>query len=59
MTRLFALACAGLLAGCQSAGLPPLATVPHVEMNSFMGDWYVIAHITPYPDRNAWTAIGS
>ncbi len=59
MTRLFALACAGLLAGCQSAGLPPLATVPHVDLNRFMGDWYVIAHIPTYPERNAWNAIES
>jgi apolipoprotein D and lipocalin family protein len=27
--------------------LPPLKTVPHVELDRYMGDWYVFAHI-PY-----------
>lgn len=56
---LFALGCAGLLAGCQSAPLPALDTVSRVDLPRFMGDWYVIAHIPTWPERNAWNAIES
>ncbi len=59
MRRLFALLCGGFLAGCQSAPLPPMATVPQVDLNRFMGDWYVIAHIPTFPERNAYDAIES
>lgn len=30
---------------CQSATLPPLDTVGRVDLQRFLGDWYVIAHI--------------
>lgn len=56
---LFTLACAGLLAGCQTSTLPPLDTVARVDLQRFMGDWYVIAHIPTWPERNAWNAIES
>lgn len=59
MRRLMTLACAGLLAGCQTAPLPPLEVVPRVEIERFMGDWYVIAHIPTWPERNAWNAVES
>ena len=59
MKRLLCLLSLGLLAGCQSAPLPPLATVPRVDLDRFMGDWYVIAHIPTWPERNAWNAIES
>ena len=59
MKRLLCLLTAGLLAGCQSAPLPPLTTVPQVDLDRFMGDWYVIAHIPTWPERNAWNAIES
>lgn len=59
MRRLLALVCAGLLAGCQTAPLPPLDVVPRVELERFMGDWYVIAHIPTWPECNAWNAVES
>ena len=59
MKRLLCLLSLGLLAGCQSASLPPLTTVPQVDLERFMGDWYVIAHIPTWPERNAWNAIES
>ncbi len=31
----------------KTAPLPPLVTVPHVDLPRYMGDWYVFAHI-PY-----------
>jgi apolipoprotein D and lipocalin family protein len=59
MKRLLCFLTAGLLAGCQSASLPPMTTVPQVDLDRFMGDWYVIAHIPTWPERNAWNAIES
>ena len=59
MRRLVALLCAGLLAGCKTASLPPLEQVSRVDLARFMGDWYVIAHIPTWPERNAWNAVES
>ena len=59
MRRLLALVSAALLTGCQTAPLPPLDSVPHVDLQRFMGDWYVIAHIPTWPERNAWNAVES
>ncbi len=56
---LLVLASAGLLSCCQSAPLPPLDTVAKVDLQRFMGDWYVIAHIPTFPERNAWNAVES
>lgn len=54
-----ALVCIGLIAGCQSSTPPPLDTVSRVDLKRFMGDWYVIAHIPTWPERNAWNAVES
>jgi len=51
---------AGLVAlatGC--AHHPPLPAVSAVDLPRFMGDWYVIAHIPSYPEREAYDAIES
>lgn len=53
------LACVGLLTGCETDALPPLDSVPRVDLERFMGDWYVIAHIPTWPERHAWNAIES
>ncbi len=37
----------GAFAGCSSPALPPLRTVGHVDMDRYLGRWYVIANI-PY-----------
>ena len=48
-----------LLAACQSNPLPPLATVAHVDLQRFMGDWYVIASIPTFIEKGAHNAVES
>jgi len=50
-------ACA-MLAGCAHSP-PTIAPVKKVELERFMGDWYVIAHIPSRPERDAYNAIES
>lgn len=47
---------AALVAGC-SGNVRPIAPVAEVDLNRFMGDWYVIAHIPSRPERGAYNAI--
>ena len=47
-----------LLSGCQ-ASLPPLATVEQVDLERFMGDWYVIANIPTFIEQGAHNAVES
>ena len=35
----------------------PIPLVKYVDLERFMGAWYVIAHIPSYPERNAFNAI--
>jgi apolipoprotein D and lipocalin family protein len=49
---------AALLAGCQ-AGPPPLETVDSVDLERFMGDWYVIANIPTFAEKGAHNAVES
>lgn len=45
------------LLGCQGIGRGELSTVDYVDIDRFMGDWYVIASIpTPF-ERDAFNAI--
>ena len=46
------------LAGCQ-ASLPPLETVDRVDLERFMGDWYVIANIPTFIEEGAHNAVES
>lgn len=48
-----------LLTGCQSMSKPPLETVDYVDIERFMGDWYVIAHVPTFIDDNAYNAVES
>jgi apolipoprotein D and lipocalin family protein len=48
-----------LLAGCQTASHPPIATVPRVDLERFMGDWYVIASIPTFIEKGAHNAVES
>ncbi|MET0534868.1 MAG: lipocalin family protein [Steroidobacter sp.] len=52
---------AGLvLAGCQTTPTQPsLQTVPWVELQRFMGDWYVIGHIPTPIEKGAYNAVES
>ena len=46
-----------LLLGCQSA--KPIYTVSHVDLERFMGDWYVIACIPTFIETEAYNALES
>jgi apolipoprotein D and lipocalin family protein len=46
-----------MLAACSTPA--PLSTVPQVELERFMGDWYVIANIPTFIERKAYNAIES
>jgi apolipoprotein D and lipocalin family protein len=46
------------LAGCSSA-LSPVRTVAHVDLDRFMGDWYVIASIPTFIEHDAHNAVES
>jgi len=37
----------------------PIATAPHVDLQRFMGSWYVIASIPTFLERNAHNAVES
>ncbi|MDZ4729446.1 MAG: lipocalin family protein [Xanthomonadales bacterium] len=46
------------LASCR-ASLPPLETVDYVDLQRFMGDWYVIANIPTFVEKGAHNAVES
>jgi len=46
-------------AGCSSNETRPLPRPPSVDVPRFMGDWYVIAHIPSWPEREAYDAVES
>ncbi len=57
ITALWALLAALLLGGCSTMGT--LDTVDRVDLERFMGDWYVIAHIPTFPEDDAYNAVES
>lgn len=55
-------ACALTLAtitGASASSQPPITPVPHVDLNRFMGQWYVIATIPTRFEKNAYNAVES
>jgi len=48
---------AALLPACSAVNKTPLPTVPNVDLKRFMGDWYVIAHIPTFIEKQAFNAI--
>lgn len=48
---------ATILTGCQT--MKPIHTVEKVDLNRFMGDWYVIASIPTFIEKDAFNAIES
>jgi apolipoprotein D and lipocalin family protein len=44
--------------GCMSTR-PPLQTVPHVDIPKYMGDWYVIANIPYFAEKDCVDSIES
>lgn len=51
-----AAAAALLLAACR-ASMPPVETVDYVDLERFMGDWYVIASIPTFIEDEAYNAV--
>jgi apolipoprotein D and lipocalin family protein len=47
-----------LVVGCASSP-PTITTAKQVDLQRFMGDWYVIGNIPTRPERNAFNAIES
>ena len=45
------------LSACSTS--PPIRTVPKVDLERFMGDWYVVANIPTFIERQAHNAIES
>jgi len=35
----------------------PIRTEDHVDLDRFMGDWYVVANIPTFVEKNAWNAL--
>ncbi len=52
------LALAMLLGACASKG-PEMKTVDYVDLDRFMGDWYVIANIPTFLEKGAHNAVES
>jgi len=46
-----------VLTGCSSQ--PPMATVDQVDLPRFMGDWYVIANIPTFLEKDAYNPVES
>lgn len=48
------------LAGCVSMSKkPPIQTEPYVDLERFMGPWYVIANIPTFVEKDAYNAVES
>ena len=48
-----------VLSGCAAIQRAPIQTVPHVDLQRFMGDWYVIANIPTFVETDAYNAVES
>ncbi|MEM1175728.1 MAG: lipocalin family protein [Pseudomonadota bacterium] len=46
-----------LLFGCASSKFPDMQTVDYVDLDRFMGDWYVIANIPTFIEKGAHNAV--
>ena len=54
--RLLPILAAGAVAGC-AGNQAPLETVDYVDIDRFMGDWYVIANIPTFLEKEAYNAV--
>ena len=57
-SRIAALCALSLLSACADDAAP-MATVPHVDLPRFMGDWHVIGNIPTFIEREAFNAVES
>lgn len=44
-----------IMSACRT--LQPIVTAESVDLERFMGDWYVVANIPTFLERNAWNAL--
>jgi apolipoprotein D and lipocalin family protein len=56
MTPLFVLLMTLTLGACAARG-PEMETVDYVDIERFMGDWYVIANIPTFLEKEAYNAV--
>ena len=56
LTKLYVVASLLLLGGCAAKG-PEMKTVDYVDLERFMGDWYVIANIPTFLEKGAHNAV--
>lgn len=47
------------IAGCAVSPTPKIQPVAEIDLQRFMGDWYVIGNIPTRPERNAFNAVES
>jgi apolipoprotein D and lipocalin family protein len=59
MMRYGAALCALLLAACSTTPSTPMPRAESVDLQRFMGDWYVIASIPTFIERGAHNAVES
>jgi apolipoprotein D and lipocalin family protein len=57
--RALPIVAAAMLAACATVpeGAPPLPRAEAVDLERFMGDWFVIAHAPTPPERDAFNAV--
>lgn len=46
-----------ILSACGGSNVKPITTVEHVDLQKFMGDWYVIANIPTFIETDAFNAV--
>lgn len=59
LKALVTLPLAFLLVACQTTPMHPITTVKRVDLERFMGDWYVIANIPTFIEKGAHNAVES
>ena len=59
MLRVFTLLTAVTISACTAMPKQPINTVNYLELDRFMGDWYVIANIPTFIERDAYNAVES
>ena len=57
MKNIILLSLTMLLSACGSQNVKPINTVDFVDLDRFMGDWYVIANIPTFIETDAYNAI--
>lgn len=57
MKNILLLSLTMFLSACGSQNVKPINTVDYVDLDKFMGDWYVIANIPTFIETDAYNAI--